>query len=522
MVNRIQLILIIILTISLLIRLVSLSTPAFNIEEARISARGHQLIQTGKDELGRQYPLVFNSHTDYKLPLTSYFSALGIGLFGKNDFGARIGFILLGTLFIYLTFLLSKKLGFNSQVSLFSALVVSLSPSLLFFSKIPNEVLLMAVFSTAMMIWVPITKKKFLLPLVVLMIGALLINKFLWFVLPALILVSLYSSSQLKTRNGGLFLIGVLILTGAILVSFLSIPQSWRSLAENNIPLLATDPLTNGVNALRGEGLLSGWPNLIEKVLFNKAAVIPIGLLNWVSTFNLANFFGPIPFWPLAFLIPLALGLVHLIRKESLKLKNIGLLTLALTLPILFTYPHLPSELLFLLLPIGSVIIAVGISALPRKILIIILAAGMLEFLINHLIILTDNRIDHYQRPTWINQTIADIKTLQYPNKVFVSENLTEDTQPFLNWYGDIPTPDQQVDHPYRYFVTDFGQVKFIDTRKFLPDCNKFGTIRSHFLSSEDYNQNRDRDKADIVKTYYDSKGEPRAYWVHVRCQINQ
>lgn len=515
-----SLVLAVILFVSLALRLFSLGTPVFNDEEARISARAHQLVQTGSDELGRQYPLVFNSHTDYQLPLTSYFTAIGTGLFGKNDFGARVGFILLAGLLVYLTFLLSKKLGFNSATSLLAALVISLSPVLLFFSKVPNDSLLMAVFVTAIMLWLPLNKKS--IPLILgLIIGALLTNKFLWFVLPALALVSLYDSKQLKIRSSQLFFVGILILVGVFFVIFLSIPQSWRSLSENNLPLLVDDSMISGVNALRGEGLLSGWPNSIEKVLFNKLVLIPVGLLGWTSTFNLANFFGSLPFWPLTFLIPLAFGVVQLIRKENTKAKSIGLVTVALTLPMLFAYPNQPTELLFVLLPLGSIIIGYGLVSLPRKLLALILIVGLLEFMIHSSFIATDNRTDHHLRPSWMAGVVIDAKAVPGVQEVYLSENITEDPQPFLHWYGDLNgvVPTAELQHPYRYFVTDFGRLKLQDTREHLSYCNRLGTDRVYFLSANDYEQNRDRERAVIIKAYTDSENKPHAYQVYVNCE---
>ena len=61
----------IIFFISVFIRLINISLPFFTADEARIAYRGYVLASLGKDELGRSYPLIFNSKNDYQLPVTS-------------------------------------------------------------------------------------------------------------------------------------------------------------------------------------------------------------------------------------------------------------------------------------------------------------------------------------------------------------------------------------------------------------------------------------------------------------------
>src|SRR3989344_5903755 len=87
-----------------LLGIINFSFPAFTSDEARIAYRAFALSNYGKDELGRNWPLVFNSQIDYQLPATSYLAALGVFLFGINDFWVRIPFNILGLGIIFLTY----------------------------------------------------------------------------------------------------------------------------------------------------------------------------------------------------------------------------------------------------------------------------------------------------------------------------------------------------------------------------------------------------------------------------------
>ena len=67
----------IIIFLAFFIRVYNLPFPAFTADEARIAYRGYTLANLGKDEMGRTFPVIFNSLSDYQLPVTSYLAAFG-------------------------------------------------------------------------------------------------------------------------------------------------------------------------------------------------------------------------------------------------------------------------------------------------------------------------------------------------------------------------------------------------------------------------------------------------------------
>ncbi|MCL4418089.1 MAG: glycosyltransferase family 39 protein, partial [Actinobacteria bacterium] len=128
-----------ILFAAFLIRIYNFSFPFFTSDEARIAYRGYTLATFGKDELGRFFPVLFNSLKDYDLPLTSYLTAGGEMFFGKSDLGARMPFVIIGTLLVLLVYQIAKFFSQESYFRLTSAFIAGFSPTLIFLSKIPNQ-----------------------------------------------------------------------------------------------------------------------------------------------------------------------------------------------------------------------------------------------------------------------------------------------------------------------------------------------------------------------------------------------
>ena len=121
--NKVSLVLL--LFFAFLIRLFPLDFPKFTQEEARIAFRGYTLSTSGKDELGRPFPLLFNSLTDYQLPAVSYITASGEILFGKSDFGARIPFILLGVALVWLIYKIAQIFSPRKEFWFLSAAIIA-------------------------------------------------------------------------------------------------------------------------------------------------------------------------------------------------------------------------------------------------------------------------------------------------------------------------------------------------------------------------------------------------------------
>jgi 4-amino-4-deoxy-L-arabinose transferase-like glycosyltransferase len=98
------------------------------IDEAHFGYIANSLLETGRDEHGISYPLVFKGFGDNKLPAYGYLLVPFIKLIGLNSIAIRLPSAIYGSLFIIAIFLLLKELKFNEELSLWGALIAALNP----------------------------------------------------------------------------------------------------------------------------------------------------------------------------------------------------------------------------------------------------------------------------------------------------------------------------------------------------------------------------------------------------------
>jgi 4-amino-4-deoxy-L-arabinose transferase-like glycosyltransferase len=96
-------------------------------DELAIAYNAYSIVETGRDEWGESYPIVFKSFGDYKLPGLIYSSILGIKIFGLNPFGARVINAILASLAIPAMFIFTKELFKSRFVSLVSTILLVFS-----------------------------------------------------------------------------------------------------------------------------------------------------------------------------------------------------------------------------------------------------------------------------------------------------------------------------------------------------------------------------------------------------------
>jgi len=79
-------------------------------DEAASAYNAYSITQTGKDEYGTSFPVLFRSFEDYKMPGNIYLTAIAVLLFGLNEFSARFSSAFLGTLTVLCSYFLVKEL----------------------------------------------------------------------------------------------------------------------------------------------------------------------------------------------------------------------------------------------------------------------------------------------------------------------------------------------------------------------------------------------------------------------------
>lgn len=130
-----------ILFLAVFLRFFELSNipPGPNRDEASIGYTAYSLLQTGKDEYGKVFPLSFQSFGDWKLPLYIYETVLSVSLFGLNTFAVRLPSALTGIAVVVLVYLLVIELFKNRKLALITMLLTAISPWALHLSRVESE-----------------------------------------------------------------------------------------------------------------------------------------------------------------------------------------------------------------------------------------------------------------------------------------------------------------------------------------------------------------------------------------------
>jgi 4-amino-4-deoxy-L-arabinose transferase-like glycosyltransferase len=515
--------LILVIVLACLLRILNFSFPIFTSDEARIAYRGFALSKIGEDELGRRWPLVFNSELDYQLPVTSYVTALGIFLFGKNDFGARILFTGFGLGIVFLIYKISQKFSQNRSFHFFSALVLGFSPSLILLSKIPNDVIILT-FLITLLFYLIIEKTNLLLISIVLCIS-ILVTKSAWFIIiPFLVFTAIFYGKKLSKKvKITVFLFSVILIITTVVI-YLQIPQSTRSLKENNFSILSSTSIKNGIDKSRGQGINSGWPNFLEIAFFNKTFFPVIGLMNWFSSLQPSIFFGQfdkngiIGFSQMGALnkvliFPFLWGIVYLIREGSKKERLLVVYFLILTFPVIFNYPNLDLGLIVTTLPFAALIISFGYIKFNKILSLVIVIGMVLELGFNLLYLNPEKNNSYILRPYWIKEMILDIYSQSKNYRIGVSDDVVNDIISHIEWYtpADVSIGHPNVPFPYKFRQSSFRNIKIIGSDNQLYSCRE-AEYDKEFISNRDKDEFKDSDIV-ITKIYRDSLNKKVAYF---------
>jgi len=130
-----------ILCIAALLRFWALGSnpPSPDWDEAALGYNAYSILQTGKDEYGKSFPIILQSFGDYKPALYTYLAVPSIAAFGVNTFAVRLPSAIFGLLAVLGVFLLLKEFTRRDGLALTGALVLALSPWHIQFSRVAFE-----------------------------------------------------------------------------------------------------------------------------------------------------------------------------------------------------------------------------------------------------------------------------------------------------------------------------------------------------------------------------------------------
>ncbi len=517
-----------ILILALFLRIINFSFPFFTSDEARIAHRASILAKSGKDELGRNSPLIFNSLKDYQLPLTSYLTALGVLIIGKSNFGVKIPFTLASIGIVYLTYKISQLLDRNFFLPIFSALILTFSPVLIFLAKIPNDAIVLS-FLITLLFYLLIKEKQNWILLSMVIILSFFVSKSSFFVVPPFVIFTLFfENKNLSKKIKVKISILCLALAAGGILFFLRIPQSQRSFLENNFPIFSDVTIQNGINRSRGQGLESGWPSFLEKILFNKSHILSIALLQWLSNLAPGIYFGQFDksginnFTQMGALakiliIPFVLGLIHLIRNGKKQTRFILVYCFILTFPASFIYPYFSSNLVVLTLPFVAIVTSFGLINIKRPFLIFIIMLMVLEVTLNLLYIYPEVKNTNSLRPFWIKELAEDISSLEPMQKIALSDDIvSDDIVPFLGWFSSnqMLTSYSNVEYPYKFRQSNIRGIKIIGSENIFDACREKSSSKKY---DKVFVSNRDKDKIKVLnikttRSFKDNFGKEIAF----------
>lgn len=504
-----------------IVRIIPLQFPAFSSDEARVAFRAFALSTTGKDELGRSLPLLFNSLEDYQLPVVSYTTALGALIFGKTDFGVRVPFILIGTAVVFLIYKLSGYFFEDERYGFYAAAIASLSPGLIFFSKFPNESII-ATFLILLLITQLLSHKVNKIKFFQVILLMLLTSKILWLILVPVLIPTLFLNNSLQKKEKiNLFVMSLIPLTTAILL-YLIIPQASRSLIENNFSIINDVTVKNGIERLRSQTVW-GWPVLFDRFLFNKTYLLITGIFHWFSQISLGRLFtefdtyGYFGFlkqgaFSKILVIPFLVGLFTLIRGNQ-KIKFLFLYILITTFPLMFLYPVERIIYIVPALPFIVLISSLGFKFLSRRIAGILIILLTAEFVINLLFLQSSIKNANEYRPGWIKQIVEDAYAYSANYNVAFSDNIAQDMVPLIEWYKKFAPAGayEDVPYPYRFRQTKILNYKIIGSEDNFYNCG-LDKNTYIFASKRDLEKIQLNIKVSDVKSFRDLLGNEVAY----------
>ena len=135
--------LIILLTVSLLIRVIKIDNLSLFGDEIDVGYQAFSLLQTGRDYKGNFLPTYIQSLSESRAPLLIYLTIPTVKIFGLNPLGVRLPPIIFGVLSIYLFYKLIFLLSKSDKLALYSSTALSLMPWHFHYSRSAFEVTLL-------------------------------------------------------------------------------------------------------------------------------------------------------------------------------------------------------------------------------------------------------------------------------------------------------------------------------------------------------------------------------------------
>lgn len=166
---KIKILLILVILLATVLRFYKLGEvpSGFVNDEAAIGYNAYSILKTGKDEFGKNWPIIFRSFGEGKLPVYIYLTIPSVVVFGLNEFAVRFPSALFGSLTILLIYFLcleirnlpAGKAGWKLGIA--TAALLAVMPWHIHFSRAAFEANL-ALFFITLGTWLWYSRRRYL------------------------------------------------------------------------------------------------------------------------------------------------------------------------------------------------------------------------------------------------------------------------------------------------------------------------------------------------------------------------
>lgn len=288
--------LVLIVSISLFFRIVNLDKLVLVHDEMSIAYNAFSILNTGQDEWGEKYPLVFKAFGDYKLPAYIYLTVISFVMFGVNDLALKIPSLLAGILIIIASYWLTYVLTNKRLASLLASIVVAISPWPIHLSRLAIEshlataFFLFGVLAAVKIIQNPNAKKIWVWVLGISLAGAVYSYVAFRMLVPlfGLVVGVIIWKYKLPRKS---FLLAVLIFCLLVLPLLTQVLSPAGTARFNQVSIFSDQGVTMTVNEQRANCfIVDPRLSLLCKLLFNKPLTYLEKILSHHAHFILPTF----------------------------------------------------------------------------------------------------------------------------------------------------------------------------------------------------------------------------------------
>ncbi|MBI2031271.1 MAG: glycosyltransferase family 39 protein [Candidatus Levybacteria bacterium] len=108
-------------------------------DEVALGYNAYSIMQTGRDEYGKLFPVILRSFDDYKPAFYTYFTIPSIAIFDLTVFSVRFPSAVFGVMTVFAIYFLIKELFRKEEIALLSSFLLAISPWHIQFSRIAFE-----------------------------------------------------------------------------------------------------------------------------------------------------------------------------------------------------------------------------------------------------------------------------------------------------------------------------------------------------------------------------------------------